>query len=703
MGHKKTIAFCCIFSAFLIGLALHGHRALAFDPNNLMDDGVFQDSTSMSPIQIDIFLNGFAGSCISQNNGFVTDDPQGWNGSLGRYTFGAKVSAGQSIFDTAQLYHVNPQVILSTLQKEQSLVTGGSTGCHANSPDPATATPMTDQCGTGTRNCTSACPFSFGGGCMNIAMGYGCPNYCNVADEGFSMQLTLGTWLLRFGEQRAYGNLTGYTGYETGDENFCYSGPMTPGVRKRSAVNGNGCTNTPINYDGTYTTQDGVSVTIANGSTAALYNFTPFQSGNSKFVNIFQGWFGSPYQLLTWSLVSQYAYTDASRQTQVDLGKLGPGQRYYIGFVVQNTGNVTWLRSDAKPTRVGTTNPRDRASYFCDTSWLGCNRPGPLHEYSVGPGQLGSFEFWITTPTAPGSYNEIFAPMVEGVAWMDNHTVSFPMIVSPASYSWTTVSRNIFTDSSKSATIDVSSLVAGQRYYLSSSVRNTGNVAWQKGGSTPTVLGTSGPIDRTSAVCDPSWLGCNRPAPLREYSVAQGQIGSFEFWFRAPASGGYNESFTPLVEGVSWMGGLPINFAGTTTPAFYSWLLINQYAYIDSTKQTVKNMGQLTAGQRYYIGLTLKNTGDTIWHKISPTPFALGTFNPEDQQGKFCDSSWLSGVPGCNRPASLNEYTVAPGQIGSIEFWITAPSIGSYNEIYAPLVEGITWMDRTVSFPAVVH
>jgi hypothetical protein len=698
--NKIASALSVIIGIFIALIIAHPHSAAAFTSNNLIDDRVFDNANSMSAAQIDSWLNSsFPSSCISTNNGFAAVDPNGYS-PAGGFTYGGPVSAGQVVYDAAQAYGINPQVLLTTLEKEEGLVKGdGPYGCSA--------TAMASAVGYGCPDGGSSYSYSN----LNPALYYAqgspvtsisgtCVN--SPAKAGFSQQLIRAAWLLAFARHRSEGD-TGWSIVKgnwnnSDDPGTCYGGPMTQGTFKRCSSDPS-----PVFYDG-YITIDSVSTHMDNGATAALYWYTPHFHGNQIFDDVFQSWFGSLYQLFTWSLVSQYAYTDPTRQTPVDLGKLGPGQRYYIGFVVQNTGNVTWTRNSANPTNVGTASPRDRASAFCDSAWLGCNRPAPLHEYSVGPGQYGSFEFWITTPSTPGSYNEIFAPLVEGITWMDSHTVSFPMIVSPASYSWTTVNQSVFTDSSKGMPVDATRLVAGQRYYAAMDVKNTSNVTWLKNGANPITLGASNPQDHSSSFCDPSWLGCNRPAALHEYVVAPGQIGSFEFWFRAPPGGSYNESFTPLAEGAAWMSGAPINFSGSTQTAFYSWLLISQYAYTDSTMQTPKNMGQLAAGQRYYIGFSLKNTGNTIWHRISPTPFAVGTASPQDRQGKFCDPTWLGPSPACNRPAGLNEYTVAPGQIGSVGFWITAPSAGSYNEIYAPLVEGITWMsDRTVSFPALVN
>src|SRR5437870_11289586 len=97
-----------------------------------MDDSIFDNANSMTANQIDIWLNTyFPNSCISTNHGFSAPDPNGYNPSSG-YLYGGAVSAGQVIYDAAQAYGLNPQVLLATLQKEEGLVRGdGPYGCSA--------------------------------------------------------------------------------------------------------------------------------------------------------------------------------------------------------------------------------------------------------------------------------------------------------------------------------------------------------------------------------------------------------------------------------------------------------------------------------------------------------------------------------------------------------------------------------------------
>jgi hypothetical protein len=239
-----------------------------FNHNLIMDDAVFSNSNSMSMGLINSFLNQFPTSCISTNNGFSSPDPTGYSPSTG-YTYGGNVSGGQVIYDAALAYGLNPQVLIATLQKESSVVTG-----------------------TASYHCQY----------INTAMGYGCPDSGSCPTNpatmsGFSKQVIHAAWLLRFGELRSLGN-TGWnvqsSNYPQGGDHWdnsddpptCYGGPMTQGNLSR------GCGQAVTFYDG-YTTIDGSSVHMDSGATAALYWYTPHFSGNQNFINIFIGWFGA--------------------------------------------------------------------------------------------------------------------------------------------------------------------------------------------------------------------------------------------------------------------------------------------------------------------------------------------------------------------------------------------------------------------------
>lgn len=274
------IKFCKRFAIFVVAVFLgtvgllgsaKPASAASFNPNYIMSDTAFSfTSSSWSASQIDHWLNAkYPSGCISGS--FRTADPQGWSSSQNKYIFGGNVTAGQAIHDAAANYHLDPRVILTMLQKEQSIVTGGA-GCH-NTPTSKFSCDLDNDPSTPNVTCTTACPY--GGGCMPIAMSMGCPGNCDARYNGFSMQLISAAWLLRFGQERAYGRTSGYDGYDPGDETYTYTGPLV----------------SPAG-DGSYRTQDGHNLHIVNGATASLYYYNPFYSGNSHFFDIYVNTFG---------------------------------------------------------------------------------------------------------------------------------------------------------------------------------------------------------------------------------------------------------------------------------------------------------------------------------------------------------------------------------------------------------------------------
>ncbi len=287
-----------ILAFTLIGL---GGKASAanYGSVNIIDDSVMNNLNTMTAAQINGFLNGFAGTCLGTNSGFTNPDPQGYSG--GGYQFGGNVDAGSAIRDISVHYNINPQVVIATLEKEQGLIDRNG-NCSYNNPAPAPAGASCNNTnGTGPTYCSYACQNTPQGGCVAVAVGYGCPGYCRNDFLGFSKQISASSWLFRFAEARAEGQMTGYSGHDTGDENICYTGPMTAGYRQRS-LSTSTCARAPGNqtifYDGSYTDVDGNTMYISNGATASMLNYTPFYARsylpNDLFISKFTQWFSSP-------------------------------------------------------------------------------------------------------------------------------------------------------------------------------------------------------------------------------------------------------------------------------------------------------------------------------------------------------------------------------------------------------------------------
>jgi hypothetical protein len=359
----------------------------------------------------------------------------------------------------------------------------------------------------------------------------------------------------------------------------------------------------------------------------------------------------------------------------------------------RNTGNVTWSNTGSNPVRLGTSNPGNRNSVMCDNSWVSCNRPAALTEASVAPGQIGTFSFSIKTPNNYGTYREYFDPVADGAMWMNDVGMNWQLTTKPGTASWQYVTQAAYTDDSKATPIDLSHIANGTRFYITLSARNTGNITWSNTGSNPVRLGTSNPTDRSSAFCDNTWVSCNRPAALTESSVAPGEVGTFGFWMQAPYSLNgtqLKEFFRPVVEGSQWMNDVGLYWPITMQSSTSAWQHQGQSSYTDSNHATPADLANAATNTTYYLQLRAKNTSGITWASNGNNPLRLGT--PNNATSPFCNNTWVGD--GCNRPATMAESSVVPGQTATFNFSIKTPSTPVDTHLnLRPVIDGQFWLD----------
>ena len=189
-------------------------KAAGFDPNLLISDAEFIDSNTMTEDQIQDFL-------VSQGSGLATVDPS---------RLGSAERAARIIYVEAHNNNINPAVLLTTLQKEESLL----------------SITNNNQDGYQSR--------------LDHAMGYGCPDNggCSQSYLGFANQVENAAWHFSFNYRRAQG--TGYSDYQVGQT---------------------------VNI--TSTDHPDMLVTFSNRATAALYRYTPHvYYGNYNFYTLYQ-------------------------------------------------------------------------------------------------------------------------------------------------------------------------------------------------------------------------------------------------------------------------------------------------------------------------------------------------------------------------------------------------------------------------------
>lgn len=212
--------------------------AAKFDPGYIISDGIMTNKDAMTLATISTFINTKNAACTD----YLAP-------CLKNFTENGK-SAAQIIYETAQAYNINPQVLLVTLQKETYLVSD-----------------------------TRPEPWQY-----RTAMGYGCPDTaaCDSKYFGFTNQTR---WAATLFHSVVTQSPTWYSPYVPGPNYIAYN---------------------PVSSCG------GSTVNIANWATAALYDYTPYQPdaaalaagygsaepcgayGNRNFWLYFNDWFGSP-------------------------------------------------------------------------------------------------------------------------------------------------------------------------------------------------------------------------------------------------------------------------------------------------------------------------------------------------------------------------------------------------------------------------
>lgn len=266
---KRSLALITvpILGVLVVGIALAGtflttknsDAISGWDAGNIISDSVFTNKNTMNASAIQGFLRSKVSHCDTwgeQTSEFGGGTRRQWAEARGHnppytclkdYSQNGK-SAAQIIYEAAQEFTINPQVLLVLLQKEQSLITD------------------TWPLGTQYRSAT----------------GYGCPDTaaCDSEYYGFTNQVR---WAARMFRAILNDSPSWYTPYELGNNFIRYSPDASCG---------------------------GSNIYIQNRATQALYNYTPYQPnqgalnagwgtahcgayGNRNFYLYFTTWFGS--------------------------------------------------------------------------------------------------------------------------------------------------------------------------------------------------------------------------------------------------------------------------------------------------------------------------------------------------------------------------------------------------------------------------
>lgn len=200
-----------------------------FNPEMIITDSLFYDAAAMSAAEIQTFLDGKIGTCLSDRCLNVAVVPFGdraatYSSATGQLIcsdlVGGNLRVSEFIYRVQVACGISSKVILATLQKEQALVTSRAPGDWA----------------------------------LKAAMGMGCPDSspCNDAFSGLANQIFSGTRQLKIYKAAQFGR--------------------QPGLQHVQYHPNPACGGTTLN--------------VRNYATAALYNYTPYQPNAAALANL---------------------------------------------------------------------------------------------------------------------------------------------------------------------------------------------------------------------------------------------------------------------------------------------------------------------------------------------------------------------------------------------------------------------------------
>lgn len=598
-------------------------QAEDFYVNNLINDGTFINTGAMDTGAIQRFL---------ESKGSYLKD----------YSDGGR-SAAQIIYDAAHGHGdasgsingidintstgtVNPQVILVTLQKEQSLIS------RTTHQDWAMLASMGYACYPGVNNDNNS-------------------NGCNDSYEGFTKQVENGAWQLRYNYERAQGH--GFGDYQVGQD-FCFDDwNGTHCGRFDNRATASLYRYTPHVYNGNYnfwnlffntyqfTTPDYSNNWNGQNGPAQLWPSEAYQfevtfkntgketwqkgrvflgtshdrdrisrfiregNGPSGWISpnrismvedsvapggtaTFRFWMTAPndivagtyreyFQLvaegITW-MEDRNVYWDVRIKNQSEKyhyewvsqngnPTLQPGQGYNYVVNVRNTGTITWNKGTVN---LGTDRPRDHSPNFV--------RADLADPYGHPSNWISPNRVQMSQNSVPPGETATFSFWMSAPYNLSAGTYREHFRLVADSIGWME-DYGIYWDIKVNhphaqwvAQSAYPSLHAGEKTAVWIEFKNTGETTWSKFWPTPINLGTDRPRDRVSRFTYSDWGSSNRIS-LDQVSVSPGSTGRFSFFINVPPGtppGVYREYFRPVCDNVGWLEDYGAYFDVTVLP-----------------------------------------------------------------------------------------------------------------------------------------
>jgi len=316
---------------------------------------------------------------------------------------------------------------------------------------------------------------------------------------------------------------------------------------------------------------------------------------------------------------------------EIPLYDFNPGEQKEITLTLKNTGKTTW----SKDTYFIVNRDANANNFFLSTGVVQSTTAGK----DVPPGSTATFRVSVQAGYKGGfAALEVF-PMVNGKTKVEKY-LSMPMVIKPAVLDFQIIN----------VSLPKPFLKADEQAPVTITIKNTGNITWQRDGKNNFVLGADQPRDHVNKLLvTPS----NRLAKLVEAQVKPGETGHMSFQIKGPKQAGpYREFYTPLIEGISWFKNNTNHLDVYVYTKQYSGMLIG------NTTDT-----NFPAGQNKTMTLDITNTGGVVWNKTGTNNLNFEVSNPKHLV--------ISGP-------TLQQNTVAPGETAHVTFTVSLPAQEGY-------------------------
>jgi len=411
----------------------------------------------------------------------------------------------------------------------------------------------------------------------------------------------------------------------------------------------------------------------------------------------------------------------AAEIVQTSTVELKPGETKKLFVSLENKTSYTWYGGVSKTSLY----LYGDSTVFKHTSWPKNDLAAPIDQVSVAPGQIASASYYVTAPSTPGTYTEMFL-MGDGATWHKSTVIQITFKVSaqtasnPAPVTASPVANPSQPSPSESAGL------ANTKYYFAEvtdrggsewqvdpgahftvtvKIKNRGQRTWNRDGAGAVAIIND---KEKSQFWDGSWYG-NRLAALQaESSIAGGQVATYKIQLRAPSvPGSYSETFQLYVDGISRVSGSAFTLPIRVRMPDEFVLNNNNGNSPDPSVSTGSYDGQVLLEPRgpfsvpgdstISLNYGIKNIGTAVWNNETiklkeVVPSLSGNLSTVKH------NSWPTSVTALQK-SNITE----PGHLNILSFNIKAPAkSGNYTVRFALEADGneVEYFDIPVTVTA---